>query len=142
MGQAVQVIRGAIKRVNNPAAGRVFAFDFVAFFTQPAIVRTRFGQFFADQFFGLKVGFGNKVPGALGGHLQVFDLAEIADQGPASLAGGFDHDVQICACLGHWASFKMLRSLSTRQDVPRQGAIRACVAAWVARCAQVGSGGT
>jgi hypothetical protein len=64
MGQAVQVIRSAIKRVNNPAAGRVFAFDFVAFFTQPAIVRTRFGQFFADQFFGLKVGFGNKVPGA------------------------------------------------------------------------------
>ena len=61
MRQAVQEIRGAIQRINDPAAGGVFALDLIAFLTKETIGRTGRHQVFTDQGFGGFVSAADKV---------------------------------------------------------------------------------
>ena len=77
MGHAVQKVCRAIQWVNNPATCRIGPFGKAAFFAQPAIGRTRFCQFCADDLFGLDIGLGYKITRTFGANLQVLDFAEI-----------------------------------------------------------------
>ena len=97
--QAVQKVGGAIQRVDDPAPGRVCALGLGTFLAEKAISRARAEQILAQNAFGLPVGAGHEVAGALGRNLKVLDLAKVLDQGAAHLAGCFLHQVQVCAAL-------------------------------------------
>ena len=47
----MEKISCAIQRINNPAMLLVFACHAAAFFQQKTKIRTRFGEFFLQQFF-------------------------------------------------------------------------------------------
>ena len=102
---AVQEIRRAIQRIDDPAPGGIGPGTQAGFLAQPAIGGTATHQLVLDDALGLGIGLGHEIAGALGGHLQVFHLAEILDEGTASLAGGLDHQVEVGAAL-HGASPK------------------------------------
>ena len=100
--QAVQEVDRAVERIDDPAAGRVLALHLGALLAEPAVGRARLGQFVADDLLGLEVGAADEVARALGGDLQVLDLAEIAQEAARRLAGRLDHDVHVGRGLGHW----------------------------------------
>jgi hypothetical protein len=56
MRQAVQEIRCAVQRIDDPAAGGVGPLDLVAFLGQPAVIGARCGQLFADDLLGPCIG--------------------------------------------------------------------------------------
>src|SRR5829696_6944063 len=91
---AVQEIRGAIERVDDPQMRRVAAFVAAAFLTDKAVARPRLGEFLAQHLLGLAVGGGDEVGGALERHLQLLHLAEVALKPARRLPRGFDHDVE------------------------------------------------
>ncbi|AEM41591.1 hypothetical protein KVU_1752 [Ketogulonicigenium vulgare WSH-001] len=103
MRQAVQEVRGAIQRIDNPATGRIFAFDHAGFLAEEAIAGTGFHQPVANGFFGATISAADKVAGAFHRSLQIFDFAEILDQRASSRARNFDHNVQISAADSHHA---------------------------------------
>jgi len=93
MRNAVNEVRGAVDRIDEPAVRLVEAFDHAAFFHDEAIVRTGARQFIAQRSFDAQVGLRDEVGRTLLRCLQMFDLAEIADQHLGRLAGGCGHHV-------------------------------------------------
>src|ERR1043166_4556945 len=62
---------------------------------RPALRAAALMKFRSDQdAFGALVGHRDEIGGAFQRHLQILDLAEIADQPAAGLARGGDHDIQ------------------------------------------------
>ena len=75
---AVQEIRGAVERIDDPAMGAVGAFDFAALLHQEAIAGPRAGQLLEQDLLGAVVGGADEIRWALERDLQLLDLAEIA----------------------------------------------------------------
>ncbi len=90
---AVQEVGGAVERVDDPAMGLVVADDLAALLHQEAVAGARLRQLAVDDLLGLVVGGGDEVARALDRNLQLLDLAEVAGEAAAGLAGGGDHDV-------------------------------------------------
>ena len=93
MRVAVQEIGRAIQRIDDPAAGRVFAGHGGRFFANPAIAWAGGHQFFVDDLFCGDIGPADKITRTFHRNLEVLNLAEVLDQTAASFARGFDHDV-------------------------------------------------
>ena len=77
---AVQEIRGAVDGIDDEAVRLVLAFDGARLFDQKAITGPRLAQLLDENAFGALVGGGDEIGGAFARHLQIFQLAEIADQ--------------------------------------------------------------
>ena len=93
---AVQEVGGPVERIDMPGVGLVAALDRAAFLHEKAVARTGARQFLEHDLFGAPVGGGDEIAGALDGHLQIFDLAEVALQAAPGLYGGGSHDVHQC----------------------------------------------
>ena len=105
----MQEIGRAIQRVNDPAAGRILACDFIAFLAQKPISRAGVHQLFFDHCLCGFVGTADKITRSFGADLQVFNLAKILEQTAPCFAGGFHHHVQVCTAshlLGPWLGVK------------------------------------
>ena len=97
---AVQEIRGAVERVHDPAMGGVGTRDLAALFHQESVAGPRLGKFGEDDLLRTRVRGADEVRRAFERDLQVLDLAEVAGEAAAGLAGGPDHDVHQRGC-GH-----------------------------------------
>ena len=91
---AVQEIRGAVERIDDPAVGLVGAFARAAFLAEKAVAGPRLGQFLQERLLGAAVGGGDEIGRALERDLQILDLAEVALERARGLARGGDHDVE------------------------------------------------
>ena len=80
---AVQEIRGAVERIDDPDMGRIGARLQPAFLTEKSVARTRPRQLRVENLLGATIGGGNEIRRTLQRYLQVFDLAEIAPQARA-----------------------------------------------------------
>ena len=90
---AVQEIRGAVERIDDPGVGAVGALVLAAFFAEEAVARAGLGEFGAKCFLGLAIGGGDEIARALERDLEIFDLAEVALQCARGLARRGNHDV-------------------------------------------------
>src|SRR5260370_1402028 len=72
---AVQKVRGAVERVDDPAVAAV-ALALAALFAEEAVFRPRACEFGAQRALGLDVGVADEIAGAFLGDLQLLDLAE------------------------------------------------------------------
>lgn len=97
-------VGGAVDRVDDPGVRLVGALDQAALLTEEAIARARLGQQFEQGLLGLDVGSGDEVGGALAGHLQLGDLAEVAQHRTGGLADRVDHGLQKGRGEGHGES--------------------------------------
>ena len=66
---------------------------YAALLHQEAVAGARLRQLAVDDVLGAVVGGGDEVAGPLDRHLQLLDLAEVAGEAAARLAGGGDHHV-------------------------------------------------
>src|SRR5207302_2834694 len=90
---AVQEIRGAVERVDDPGVGLVVAHTCPAFLADEAVTRPRLVEVAVEHLLSALVGHGNEIGRALERHLKVLDFAEVALETAAGAARGFDHDV-------------------------------------------------
>jgi hypothetical protein len=91
--QPVQEVGGAVERVDDPAVRLVGALDVAALLHDETVAGARPGELAKERLLGAVIGGRDKVAGALDGHLQLLDLAEVARQAAAGLARGGDHHV-------------------------------------------------
>jgi len=91
---AVQEIRGAVERIDDPGVRLVGAFAASTFLAQETVTRPCLGKFGVERFFGAAVGGRDEIGRTLERDLQVLDLAEIALERARRLAGGGNHDVE------------------------------------------------
>ena len=89
----MQEVGRPVERIDDPAVGFIRARDGAALLHQEAVARARLAQFRKDDVLCPMVGGGDEIRGAFDGDLQLLDLAEIAREGAAGLAGGAGHDV-------------------------------------------------
>ncbi len=90
---AVQKIRGAVERIDDPGVALVVAFADAAFLADKAVARPRLGEVAMQHLLGAMIGHGDEIGRSLQRHLKIFDLAEVALETAAGAARGFDHDV-------------------------------------------------
>ena len=93
MRDAVQEIRGAVERIDDPGVGLVIAHARAAFLADEAITWSRLGEVGVEHLLGAPVCHGNEIGGSLQRHLKILDLAEVALETAAGAARRFDHDV-------------------------------------------------
>src|SRR5581483_5846977 len=91
---AVQEIRRAVERIDDPEMGAIAALDAAAFLAEEAIARPRLGQFLAQDFFGALVRSGDEVGRPLHRYLELLHLAEVAFERAAGKPRGFDHHIE------------------------------------------------
>src|SRR6516162_3421510 len=94
MGNAVQKVCGAVERVDAPAMRLVGAGVSAAFLAEEAVIRSRLGEFLAQDRLGAAVGGGDEIAGSLERNLQLLDLAKIALETAAGAVRRLDHDVK------------------------------------------------
>src|SRR6266481_6107967 len=90
---AVQEVRGAVERIDDPGVALVVAYAGPAFLADEAITRPRPGEVGVQHLLGAPVGHGDEIGGPFQRYLKVLDLAEVALETAAGAARGFDHDV-------------------------------------------------
>src|SRR5215467_9947407 len=90
---AMEKIGGAVERINNPVMGAIYARDVAALLHEEAVARTRSTKLGEQNFLGAVISGADEICGAFKRDLKLFDLAEIAREAAASLAGGGEHDV-------------------------------------------------
>src|SRR5690606_31137904 len=90
----VKEVRGAVKRIHDPAVRAIRADLLAALFTQEAVGGARLHQLVPYDLFCLQVRLGDEVAGSLDRDLQVLHLAEIARKRFAGLDGSLNHDVE------------------------------------------------
>ena len=93
---AVQEVGGAVERVHDPAMGFVVTVPAATLLAQERIAGPRLGELREQDFFGAPIGRGDEIGRSLQGHLQVFDLSEVALEASAGLAGRGGHDIEQC----------------------------------------------
>ena len=89
----MQEVGGAVERIDAPAVALVGALDQAALFAQEAVAGPRLVQRLEDHLLGLDVGGADEIGQALLGDLQLAELAEIAGETLAGLAGRLDHHI-------------------------------------------------
>ncbi len=94
MRNAVQEIRGAVERIDDPAVRLVGAFALAAFLAEKAVAGPRLRQFGVKRFLGAAVGGGDEIGRTFQRDLQILDFAEIALERARGLARGGDHDIE------------------------------------------------
>ena len=97
----MEKIRRPVQRVDDPAPRRIFTHGFAAFLHHQPIIGPRLLQLGAQNGFGLAVGFRDEIPRPLAGNLELFDLAEIADQRTRGLPRGAFHDINNSRSAAH-----------------------------------------
>ena len=90
MRHAVQEVRGAVERIDDPAVAAV-TLRLAAFLTEEAVVRPHARQLGAQGALGLDVGMAHEIARTLFRDLQMLDLAEVALQALGRRKGGTDH---------------------------------------------------
>ena len=83
MRQAVQEIRRAVERIDDPAVAPVAAWRLAALLHEEAEAGPRALQLGLERALGLEVGVGDEIARALHRDLKLLDLAEIAEQARA-----------------------------------------------------------
>src|SRR5690348_9338500 len=77
MRHAVQEVRGAVERIDDPAVAAV-ALGLATLFAEEAVVRPGALELLAQGALGHDVGPADEIARALLGHLKLLDLAEVA----------------------------------------------------------------
>src|SRR6185437_14080955 len=93
MRDAVQKIGGAVQGIDDPAVMRVAAGFAAAFLHQEAVSGPRLAEFGAQHLLRLEIGGADEIAGPLERDLELFDLAEIADESARRLESGVSHHV-------------------------------------------------
>ena len=94
MRNAVEEIRGAVERVDDPAVARVAARHRTALLEQKPVAGADAGQFGLERALGLEVRGRDEFAGPLDRDLQLLDLAKIAQQPARRLERGIGHDIE------------------------------------------------
>lgn len=92
MRDAVQEVRRAVQRIDDPAPGPVVPARSTAFFHQEGVAGTGAAQFLAEDGFGAQVCLGNEISGTLDADLKLFDLCKVTEQTARSLLCRALHD--------------------------------------------------
>jgi hypothetical protein len=93
MGDGVQEVGCAVKRIDDPCVGLIAALDQAALFADKAIARAHSHQLFKQDLFGLYVCGRDIVARPLFGDLQLGHFAKITCQATRRLANGVDHNL-------------------------------------------------
>src|SRR6185312_2608915 len=93
---AVQEVRGAIERIDDPRVRLVGALAAAAFLAEEAVAGTRLDQFLIERFLGAAVGGGDEIRWTLERDLQLLEFAEVALERARSFARGRYHDIEQC----------------------------------------------
>src|SRR5215813_8115418 len=93
MRDAVQEIRCAVERIDDPAVAWVAARDLAAFLEQEAIAGARALQLVFQGALGLQIRGRDELAGPLYRDLKLLDLAEVAHQAARRLQRGVRHDI-------------------------------------------------
>ena len=102
----VQIVGGAIQRVNNPFKFGALVAQYARFFRQNPVVRIGFLQGFDDDGFGLAVHFGNEIVKRFVVDADAGKIVAGAQHHVACLAGGFECNVERgVELLGHGVSY-------------------------------------
>ena len=102
---AVQVVGGAVQRVDNPFVFGASAAAAAAFFGADAVVGVGFADQVDNQRFGLAVDVGDEIVGGFVIHAQAVEVVGGAQHQVAGFAGGFVGDVEGGVELAHGESF-------------------------------------
>ena len=89
----MQKIGGAVERVDDEAMGAVGAFDLAALLEQETVAGPRANELVVQDLLGASVGGGDEIGRAFQRDLELLDLAEVAREAAAGLAGGAEHHV-------------------------------------------------
>ena len=92
----MEEIGGAVERVDDPAMGFVVALPAAAFLAEETVARPRLGELRVQNLFGAAVCRRDEIRRAFHRDLQVLDLAIVALETAAGLAGRGRHDVKQC----------------------------------------------
>ncbi|CEG09415.1 hypothetical protein BN961_02841 [Afipia felis] len=90
---AVQEVRGAVERVDDPCVALVGALAGAAFLAEEAIAGARLDEVVVEHLLGAAVGRRDEIGGSLQRHLKIFDFTQVALEAAAGAARGLDHDV-------------------------------------------------
>ena len=91
-GKAMQVIAGAVERINDPDRFSVFMLH-TALFSNDAVIRIGFANGIENGLFGLHIDFTKKVILAFGGDFHVLKLFYMTTDDVAGLARGIDGNI-------------------------------------------------
>ena len=91
---AVQIVGGAVQRVDNPFVFGAFAAQHAGFFGQDAVLRIGFLQCADNNVFGLSVHIGNEVVGGFAVHADGGKVVRCAQHQVACFACGFECGVE------------------------------------------------
>ncbi len=75
---AVQEIRGAVERIDDPGVALVVAFADAAFLADKAVARPGLGEVGVQHLLGAVIGHGDEIGRSLQRHLEILDLAKVA----------------------------------------------------------------
>src|SRR6187401_849870 len=90
---AVQEIGGAVEWIDDPAMAAIAPFDIAALLHQEAVAWTRAGKFGDENLLGAVVRGADEIGRTFERDLKLLDLAEIARETAARLAGGGEHHI-------------------------------------------------
>src|SRR5262249_27918001 len=79
--------------IDDPAMGAICALDIAPLLHEEAVARTRSTKLGEQNFLGVVISCADEICGAFKRDLKLFDLAEIAREAAASLAGGSEHHI-------------------------------------------------
>src|SRR5262249_2106374 len=93
---AVQEVRGAVERIDDPGMRLVRTLGAAAFLAEETVAGPRFRELGAQDLLGAMVGGADEIARSLDRDLEMLDLAEVALEAARGLAGGGDHHIEEC----------------------------------------------